>query len=128
MGGAAQPAAAVGGSDIERELKKTAHLVRSLLLPCSFPAPSLLYPAPFGLLSSAICVRRRCWWLVEGGWKQVMVRDDDVAADGRRELWGGAWESGLREISNNDLKLPEQIIFHFNQFKYYVYVNHKIYY
>ena len=32
-----------------------------------------------------------------------MVRDDDVAADGRRELWGGAWESGLREISNNDL-------------------------
>jgi len=71
-----------------------------------------------------------------GGWLrvgehvewQVMVGDDDVAADGRRELWGGAWESGLREISNNDLKLPEQIIFHFNQFKYYVYVNHKIYY
>ena len=30
-----------------------------------------------------------------------MVRDDDVAADGRWELWGGAWESGLREISNN---------------------------
>ena len=96
-------------------------------------APSLPLPFStlhrFGLLLSAICVRRCCWWLVEGGWKQVTVRDDDVAADGRWELWGGAWESGLREISNNDLKLPEQIIFHFNQFKYYVlYVNHKIYY
>jgi len=34
-----------------------------------------------------------------------MVGDDDVAADGRWELWGQSWESGLREISNSDLKL-----------------------
>ena len=62
-----------------------------------------------------------------GGWLrvgehvewQVMVGDDDVAADGRRELWGRSWESGLREISNNDLKLT-RAIFHFNKFKYYV--------
>jgi len=34
-----------------------------------------------------------------------MVGDDDVAADGHLELWGRSWESGLREISNNDLEL-----------------------
>jgi len=37
---AAQPAAAVGGSDIEREFLKNS-------TPCMPIAPSLLYPAPF---------------------------------------------------------------------------------
>ena len=41
-----------------------------------------------------------------------MVGDDDVAADGPQELWGQLWESGLREISNSDLKVKLTSILH----------------
>ena len=76
---------------------------RTLYACCPFPAPSLLYPAPFRV----VVVHHLCLvaLLVVGQGRQVMVRDGDVATDRHRELWGRAWESGLREISNNGFKL-----------------------
>ena len=120
MGGAAQPAAAGMRCQIfEGEQKKATHLVRPLPLPCPFPslpcAVSCCCRPPFvfgGAAGGWLRVGERVEW-------QVMVGDDDVAADGRRELWGRSWESGLREILNNDLKLT-RAIFHFNKVKYYV--------
>jgi len=87
-------------------LKENIKKWRTLYARCPFPAPSLLYPAPF----CVVVVRHLCLvaLLVVGRGRvewQVMVRDDDVAADGRPELWGGPWESGLKEISNNDLRM-----------------------
>jgi len=43
----------------------------------------------------------------------MAVEYDNVAADasnGHQELWGWLWESGLREILNNDLKLTRAIL------------------
>ncbi len=98
MGGLRSWQQLLGGQILKENIKNGA--------PCTPVAPSLLYPAPFcvvvvhHLCSAALLVvgRGRVEW-------QVMVRDDDVAADGGPELWGGLWESGLREISNNDLRM-----------------------
>ena len=106
MGGLCSWQQLLGGQILKENIKKR-HI---LYTRCPFPAPSLLYPVPFRvvvvhylcLVALLVVGRGRVEW-------QVMVRDDDVAADGCPELWGGLWESELREISNNDLKLTNKV-------------------
>jgi len=36
-------------------------------------------------------------------WLQMVVEGDDVAADGRRKVWGWSWENGLKNFQTTIL-------------------------